>query len=113
MATQPTVLIMAAGHGTRMHSSLAKVLHPVCGRPMLQWVIEAARQAGAGRIVCINRPGEGVDQALPDGVEHAEQTTGEGTGAAILAARDNIDAQDTVLVLSGDHPLISSELIAN
>src|SRR3954451_1358193 len=111
MATQPTVLIMAAGHGTRMRSSLAKVLHPVCGRPMLHWVIEAAREAGAGRIVCITRPGEGVDQALPDGVDHAEQTSGEGTGAAILAARDNIDSADTVVVLSGDHPLISSDLI--
>jgi bifunctional UDP-N-acetylglucosamine pyrophosphorylase / glucosamine-1-phosphate N-acetyltransferase len=113
MAKQPTVLIMAAGHGTRMRSSLAKVLHPVCGRPMLHWVIEAAREAGAGRIVCITRPGEGVDHALPDGVDHAEQTSGEGTGAAILAARDNIDFQDTVLVLSGDHPLISSKLIAD
>jgi len=113
MATQPTVLIMAAGHGTRMRSSLAKVLHPVCGRPMLHWVIEAAREAGAGRIVCITRPGEGVDQALPDGVDHAEQTSGEGTGAAILAARDNIDSADTVVVLSGDHPLISSKLIAD
>ena len=111
MAKQPTVLIMAAGHGTRMRSSLAKVLHPVCGRPMVHWVIEAARNAGAGRIVCITRPGEGVDTALPDGVECAEQTTGEGTGAAILAARDNIDPATTVVVLSGDHPLISSNLI--
>src|ERR671935_1271936 len=100
MAKQPTVLIMAAGHGTRMRSSLAKVLHAVCGRPMLHWVIEAAREAGAGRIVCITRPGEGVDASLPDGVELAEQTVGEGTGAAILAARDNIDADSTVLVLS-------------
>jgi len=113
MAPSPTVLIMAAGHGTRMRSSLAKVLHPVCGRPMLHWVIEAARTAGAGRIVCITRPGEGVDQDLPDGVEYAEQTAGEGTGAAILAARDNIDPQETVLVLSGDHPLISSDLIGD
>src|SRR5690348_8158767 len=113
MAPPPTVLIMAAGHGTRMRSSLAKVLHPVCGRPMLHWVIQAARDAGAGRIVCITRPGEGVDQELPEGVDHAEQTTGEGTGAAILAARDGIDPAETVLVLSGDHPLISSKLIAD
>jgi bifunctional UDP-N-acetylglucosamine pyrophosphorylase / glucosamine-1-phosphate N-acetyltransferase len=113
VAPPPTVLIMAAGHGTRMRSSLAKVLHPVCGRPMLHWVIEAAREAGAGRIVCITRPGEGVDQALPSGVDHAQQTSGEGTGAAILAARDNIESQDTVVVLSGDHPLISSKLIAD
>jgi bifunctional UDP-N-acetylglucosamine pyrophosphorylase/glucosamine-1-phosphate N-acetyltransferase len=43
-----------------MRSELPKVLHPVCGRPMLHWVVEAAREAGAGRIVCITRPGSGV-----------------------------------------------------
>jgi bifunctional UDP-N-acetylglucosamine pyrophosphorylase/glucosamine-1-phosphate N-acetyltransferase len=113
MAEQPTVLIMAAGHGTRMHSAVPKVLHPVCGRPMLYWVIDAARRAGAGRIVCITRPGEGVDEVLPDGVEAAPQTDGEGTGSAVLAARDGIDDGGTVVVLSGDHPLISAELIAS
>jgi bifunctional UDP-N-acetylglucosamine pyrophosphorylase/glucosamine-1-phosphate N-acetyltransferase len=109
----PTVLIMAAGHGTRMRSSLPKVLHPVCGRPMIHWVIEAARRAGAGRIVCITRPGEGVAEELPEGVEAAEQTTGEGTGSAILAARDGITPDATVVVLSGDHPLMSAELIGS
>ena len=109
----PTVLIMAAGQGTRMRSALPKVLHPICGRPMLRWVIEAARGAGAGRIVCVTRPGEGVNEALPEGVEVAEQTTGEGTGSAVLAARDGIAPDATVVVLSGDHPLISSELIAS
>ncbi len=111
MAKQPTVLIMAAGQGTRMRSSLAKVLHPVCGRPMLHWAIEAAREADAGRIVCVTRPGEGVAEALPDGVENAEQRSGEGTGAAVLAARDHIDPDSTVVVLSGDHPLIAADLI--
>ena len=109
---KPTVLIMAAGHGTRMHSSLPKVLHPVCGRPMLHWVIDAARGAGAGRIICITRPGENIEEALPDGVETAPQTSGEGTGAAVLAARDGIETESTVVVLSGDHPLISADLIA-
>jgi bifunctional UDP-N-acetylglucosamine pyrophosphorylase / glucosamine-1-phosphate N-acetyltransferase len=109
----PTVLIMAAGHGTRMRSSLPKVLHPVCGRPMIDWVIEAARSAGAGRIVCVTRPGEGVEEALPEGVDSAEQTSGEGTGSAVLAARDGIAPDTTVVVLSGDHPLISADLIAS
>ena len=48
MPDQFTVLIMAAGHGTRMRSSVPKVLHPVCGKPMVEWVIDAARAAGAG-----------------------------------------------------------------
>ena len=103
---------MAAGHGTRMHSSLPKVLHTVCGRPMLHWVIEAALEAGAGEVVCITRPGDGVGQALPEGVAVAEQLEGEGTAAAALAAREQLERGGTVLTLSGDHPLIPSELIA-
>ncbi|MBX5470143.1 MAG: bifunctional UDP-N-acetylglucosamine diphosphorylase/glucosamine-1-phosphate N-acetyltransferase GlmU [Thermoleophilaceae bacterium] len=113
MASQPTVLIMAAGRGTRMHSSLPKVLHPVCGRPMVHWVIEAARSAGAGRIVCVVRPGEGVAEQLPEGVVAAEQTDGEGTGSAVLAAREAVGDAGTLVVLSGDHPLVSGELIAD
>ena len=112
MPDQPTVLIMAAGHGTRMRSSLPKVLHPVCGKPMIDWVVDAAREAGAGRIVCITRPGTQVADALSDGVETAEQREGEGTGAALLAAREHVDPGATVIVLSGDHPLVSAELIA-
>src|SRR5829696_8880511 len=104
---------MAAGHGTRMHSSLPKVLHPVCGRPMLGWVVEAARAAGVGRIVCVVRPGAGLEPALPGGVELVEQRSGEGTAAAVLAARDELEAARAgdAVVLSGDHPLITGELI--
>jgi bifunctional UDP-N-acetylglucosamine pyrophosphorylase / glucosamine-1-phosphate N-acetyltransferase len=109
---QPIALVMAAGHGTRMHSSLPKVMHPVCGRPMLQWVLEAARAGGAGRIVCVVRPEDGVAERLPDGTEAVEQREGEGTAAAVLAAREAIPADATVVVLSGDHPLVSPELIA-
>jgi len=108
-----TVLVMAAGHGTRMRSGLPKVLHPVCGKPMVEWVIDAAHDAGAAQVVCITRPGDGVAQGLPDTVSVAEQIEGEGTGAAILAAREASGAVGTVVVLSGDHPLVSSELIAD
>jgi bifunctional UDP-N-acetylglucosamine pyrophosphorylase / glucosamine-1-phosphate N-acetyltransferase len=112
MARDMTVLIMAAGHGTRMRSELAKVLHPVCGREMVLWVAEAARGAGADRVVCITRPGEGVAERLNGRVDIAEQVEGEGTGAAVLAARDAVAASDDVVVLSGDHPLVSRETIA-
>ena len=111
MAEQPTVLVMAAGRGTRMRSSLPKVLHPVCGRPMLHWVAAAAREAGAGRVVCITRPGDGVSETLPPGLEAAEQREGEGTGAAVLAAREQIAGASTVVILSGDHPLLTGELV--
>ena len=106
-----TVLLMAAGRGTRMRSSMPKVLHPVCGRPMVEWVIDAARAAGAGEIICITRPGDGVAEGLPDAVTVAEQREGEGTGAAILAARGQASDSGTTVVLSGDHPLVSKELI--
>src|SRR2546430_6620859 len=103
---------MAAGHGTRMRSSLPKVLHPVCGRPMIGWVIAAARGAGADPILCVTRPGDGVAEALPGGVVAVEQREGEGTGAAVLAAADRIDPASVLVILSGDHPLVSTELVA-
>jgi bifunctional UDP-N-acetylglucosamine pyrophosphorylase / glucosamine-1-phosphate N-acetyltransferase len=111
--TEPfTVLIMAAGQGTRMRSEIPKVLHRICGKPMVEWVIDAAREAGASRVVCVVRPGNGVAEGLPDGVEIAEQHEGEGTGAAVLAARDAVEP-GPFLVLSGDHPLVTAEQISS
>ena len=58
---------MAAGRGTRMRSTLPKVLHPLCGRPMLLWTVLAAREAGAERIVVVlGDEAEQVRAALPD-----------------------------------------------
>jgi bifunctional UDP-N-acetylglucosamine pyrophosphorylase / glucosamine-1-phosphate N-acetyltransferase len=106
-----TVLIMAAGQGTRMRSGTPKVLHRICGKPMVEWVVDAAREAGAGRVVCVVRPGDRVAEGLPDFVEVAEQSEGEGTGAAVLAARDAV-GDGPVVVLSGDHPLVTPGQIA-
>ena len=113
MAEPFTALIMAAGHGTRMKSVLPKVLHPVCGKPMIGWVIDAARAAGATEVVCVTRPGEGVEEGLPAGVTVAEQTEGEGTGAAVLATREAVPGERPLAVLSGDHPLVAPEVIAS
>jgi bifunctional UDP-N-acetylglucosamine pyrophosphorylase / glucosamine-1-phosphate N-acetyltransferase len=112
MAEPFTALIMAAGHGTRMKSGMPKVLHAVCGKPMVEWVIDAAREAGATEVVCVTRPGEGVEAGLPAGVTVAEQSKGEGTGAAVLAARDAAPDDRPLAVLSGDHPLVAAEVIA-
>jgi bifunctional UDP-N-acetylglucosamine pyrophosphorylase / glucosamine-1-phosphate N-acetyltransferase len=106
-----TVLIMAAGQGTRMRSGTPKVLHRVCGKPMVEWVVDAARQAGAGQVVCVVRPGDGVAGGLPASAAVAEQREGEGTGAAVLAAREAVPA-GPVVVLSGDHPLVTPAQIA-
>src|SRR5215218_5817362 len=107
MAAPFTVLIMAAGQGTRMLSDTPKVLHRVAGKTLVEWVAGAARAAGAERVIAVVRPGDGVAEGLPDGVEVAEQREGEGTGAAVLAARETVDS-GPVVVLSGDHPLITS-----
>src|SRR3954463_9588286 len=110
MAQTFTVVIMAAGKGTRMRSAVPKVLHPVCGKPMVEWVIDAAREAGAGRVVAVTRPDDGVAEGLPQGGAGAGQRGGGGTGWAVPPARDAREAGEPVLILSGDHPLMSSEL---
>jgi bifunctional UDP-N-acetylglucosamine pyrophosphorylase / glucosamine-1-phosphate N-acetyltransferase len=103
---------MAAGQGTRMRSSLPKMLHPVCGRAMVAWPILAAREAGAGRVAAIVSPGRDLSAGLPENVETVEQPEADGTGGAIRAALALIEASETVLVLSGDVPLISTATIA-
>ncbi|MGN6201136.1 MAG: bifunctional UDP-N-acetylglucosamine diphosphorylase/glucosamine-1-phosphate N-acetyltransferase GlmU, partial [Solirubrobacterales bacterium] len=114
--SSPLVLVMAAGEGTRMRSSTPKMLHPVCGRPMVAWPIVAARAAGAGRVAAIVSPGRDLSAGLPEGVETVEQPQADGTGGAIRAALpliEEAEEAETVLVLSGDVPLISDATIAD
>jgi bifunctional UDP-N-acetylglucosamine pyrophosphorylase/glucosamine-1-phosphate N-acetyltransferase len=103
---------MAAGEGTRMRSSLPKMLHPVCGRAMVAWPIIAAREAGAGRVVAIVSPNQNIVPGLPDKVQIVTQPQPDGTGGAIRAALPLIEEAETVLVLSGDVPLISAATIS-
>jgi bifunctional UDP-N-acetylglucosamine pyrophosphorylase/glucosamine-1-phosphate N-acetyltransferase len=105
------VLVMAAGEGTRMRSSLPKMLHPVCGRAMVAWPILAAREAGAGRVVAIVSPNQNIVPGLPDKVQIVTQPQPDGTGGAVRAALSLIEEAETVLVLSGDHPLITADNI--
>jgi bifunctional UDP-N-acetylglucosamine pyrophosphorylase/glucosamine-1-phosphate N-acetyltransferase len=109
----PTVLILAAGQGTRMRSSTPKVLHGLCGAPMVLWPVRAALDAGAGRVVVVDSPARALEQVLPDGVELAVQPQPNGTGGAVLAAMSQLetDLDAPVLVLSGDVPLLSAEAI--
>jgi bifunctional UDP-N-acetylglucosamine pyrophosphorylase / glucosamine-1-phosphate N-acetyltransferase len=103
---------MAAGRGTRMRSKTAKVLHPLCGRPLLLWPVEAAREANAERLVVVLDPAvEDVRRVLPPGVEIATQREQKGTGDAVISARDKIDDSGSVIVLSGDHPLVDSAFL--
>src|SRR3954469_10722320 len=107
----PTVVILAAGEGTRMRSALPKVLHPILGRPMILWPILAARAAGAGRVVVVDGPGRPLNGLLPDGVEVAVQHEPKGTGDAVKAAASHIDPGAPVLVINGDVPLITPEVV--
>lgn len=113
--TPPRVaVVLAAGQGTRMRSSLPKVLHRAGGRPLLAWVIDAARAAGCERIlVVIGHGAEAVqaELAAPDlsWVLQAEQ---KGTGHALAQTAPQISGEATLLVLSGDAPLVRAETIA-
>jgi bifunctional UDP-N-acetylglucosamine pyrophosphorylase / glucosamine-1-phosphate N-acetyltransferase len=107
----PTVVIMAAGEGTRMRSATPKVLHELCGRPLVAWPIVAARGAGAGKIVVVGGPDRALEGLLPDGVELVVQEEPRGTADAVRAAADAIDGDAPVIVLSGDVPLVTTDLI--
>jgi bifunctional UDP-N-acetylglucosamine pyrophosphorylase / glucosamine-1-phosphate N-acetyltransferase len=96
-----------------MRSALPKVLHPILGRPMILWPILAAQQAGAGRIVVIDGPKRLLEGLLPAGVEVAVQQEPKGTGDAVKAAAAHIDRDAPVVVLNGDVPLITGEVIAD
>jgi bifunctional UDP-N-acetylglucosamine pyrophosphorylase/glucosamine-1-phosphate N-acetyltransferase len=107
----PTVVIIAAGEGTRMRSALPKVLHPLCGRPLILWPVAAAQEAGAGKVVVVDNPKRRLEDRLPEGVVLAVQEQPNGTGDAVAAAGSHIDASATVVVINGDVPLITAEAL--
>ena len=107
----PTVVVLAAGQGTRMRSATPKVLHDLCGRPMIAWPVAAAREAGAGRVIVVDGPARALEGVLPD-VEIAVQQVADGTGGALAAAAGQLPDGAPVVVLSGDVPLIRADTIA-
>ena len=108
----PVVVIMAAGHGTRMRSKTPKVLHDLCGRPMVMWPVAAALEAGAGKVVVVDSPAQALDGKLPDTVTVVVQPEANGTAGAVMAAVDHFDPDASVVVLSGDVPLVSAAAIS-
>lgn len=106
-----TVVVLAAGQGKRMHSDLPKVIHTVCGRPMLLYVLEAARGLHPDRIVVVLGHGhEKVRPYLTPECEVALQERQLGTGHAVLAAAGAI-LPGALVVLPGDTPLITAEAL--
>jgi bifunctional UDP-N-acetylglucosamine pyrophosphorylase/glucosamine-1-phosphate N-acetyltransferase len=90
-----------------MRSAVPKLLHPLCGRPLVQWPVTAAREAGAARIVVIDSPERRLEPVLHEDVVLAIQAQPLGTADAVKAAAQHIQDSDTVVVLNGDVPLIA------
>lgn len=113
MMTRQAV-ILAAGKGTRMKSKLHKVLHPVCGKPMVQHVIDNIKKADVKEIVTIVGYGaEDVKAALQDQSLFSMQSEQLGTAHAVQMAAEHLEGkQGTTIVICGDTPLISEETIA-
>jgi bifunctional UDP-N-acetylglucosamine pyrophosphorylase/glucosamine-1-phosphate N-acetyltransferase len=113
---EPAAVILAAGKSTRMKSDVPKVLHEICGRPMIEYLLDAARAAGAKRlIVVVGHKADVVRAALAKhaDVDFALQAEQKGTGHAVMMCRDQLaDHHGPVLVLAGDTPLLRSESLA-
>ena len=106
-------VVMAAGLGTRMHSSVPKVLHPLCGRPMLDYVLDAWAsttdgEAGSSPVIVYSPPVDAIVGAFEGRATFALQAAPNGTGDAVRAALAVVPAEATeVLILSGDVPLVT------
>ena len=104
-------IVLAAGAGTRMKSDKPKVAHEVLGKPLVNWVLDAAEEAGIERLVTV--VGHKREQVIPlveDRAEIVVQEEQRGTAHAVLSCSDALaDFEGSLLVLSGDCPLITSE----
>lgn len=105
----PVVVILAAGQGTRMRSSVQKLLHPLCGRPIITWPIAAACAAGAGAIIVVDSPQRRLEAVVEEGVELVVQERPLGTADAVRAAAVAFGDAETVVVINGDAPLVTAE----
>ncbi|MBW2271273.1 MAG: bifunctional UDP-N-acetylglucosamine diphosphorylase/glucosamine-1-phosphate N-acetyltransferase GlmU [Deltaproteobacteria bacterium] len=107
------VLVLAAGQGTRMRSRLAKVLHPLCGRPLLHHTLAAGEALGAERlVVVVGRDSDNVRQRFAGRARFAQQDQQLGTGHAVLQSEAELAGfSGDVLVLNGDLPLVRAETL--
>jgi len=110
-------IILAAGEGTRMKSNKSKVLHKVCGKPILSYIVDASKNAAIKKnIVVVGHGGEEVEKCFKEeDVVFVKQPIGEnipyGTGYAVMQAKNYIDNDSNVIILYGDTPLITENTI--
>ena len=116
-------VVMAAGEGTRMRSATPKVLHPLCGRPMVLHVVDTLGALPLERIVVVVGHGaERVTKTLQEQVstdvpvvfveQHVQRGTGDAASVALTAFPDDPDDEGDVIVMPGDAPLVRPELLA-
>jgi bifunctional UDP-N-acetylglucosamine pyrophosphorylase/glucosamine-1-phosphate N-acetyltransferase len=115
MAAKTTIVVLAAGEGTRMVSAVPKVLHRIGGRPLIAYVLEAARDAGADKVAIVVGPGRDdvaaeVKRLLP-GARIFVQKERRGTAHALLSARTMFADGDDIIVVFGDTPLVRAETL--
>src|SRR5204863_258739 len=107
-----TTVILAAGEGKRMRSRQPKVLHELCGRPLISYSLRLARTVGDRIVLVVGPDADAVRAAAGDGVAIVEQRERLGTGHAVLQARGHCEGVDgPILVLPSDVPLLSAETI--
>lgn len=106
-------VVLAAGKGTRMKSKVHKVLHPVCGKAVIDYIIDPLIEMGTEkRVVIVGHNAEAVENHLSERVTFARQEEQLGTAHAVMQAQDILSDQDGVtLVLNGDHPLFTKETL--
>ena len=107
-------IILAAGEGKRMKSKLPKVLHRVCGKAMVEHVIDAVKGAGVHQLaVVVGHKAEEVKAYLGDDIYTVYQQEQLGTGHAVMCAKDFLkDKKGTVIILAGDAPMITADTIS-
>jgi bifunctional UDP-N-acetylglucosamine pyrophosphorylase/glucosamine-1-phosphate N-acetyltransferase len=94
-----------------MRSAVQKLLHPLCGKPIIAWPIAAAQAAGVTKVVVVDSPERRLEPMLSDGVVLAVQEQPLGTADAVRAAMTEIDDSQTVIIINGDAPLITAETL--
>ncbi|MFF2020072.1 bifunctional UDP-N-acetylglucosamine diphosphorylase/glucosamine-1-phosphate N-acetyltransferase GlmU [Paenibacillus sp. NPDC058177] len=106
-------VVLAAGQGKRMKSKLYKVLHPVCGKPMVGHVLDTVKATGCQRsIVIVGHGAEAVQAYLGDKAEYVLQEQQLGTGHAVKQAKDLLGGEEgTTIVICGDTPLVTTETL--
>lgn len=108
-------IILAAGQSTRMNTKLPKVLHEVCGRPMLAYVVDACRAVGAEKVIIV--VGYGKEQIIEQysgqaDVSFVEQNEQKGTGHAVMCCKEHLEGfSGDVIILYGDGPLIRTKTL--